>query len=158
MGHAHGFQHFGYSLFHVRTVFPAGGSENEAQVLLHASVHKQLEILEYDAEPPPQERYVLLPDAPEIESAHFPLSLCQRIFGYHCPDDGRLSGPHLAYYIKEIPGIYLHVQSVQDRVLASEDIGVPEGYHRFSFFHRCQLFWVHFTNIGKKAYFCAKIK
>ena len=71
----------------------------------------------------------------QVEPADFAPSFYKRIFGYDSSDDGGLASPHLAYYIKEISGIDIHVQSVQDGIFASADICTPERYHRYSFFH-----------------------
>ena len=113
--HAHIAENFFDSLADGCGVFPSCSAQHEFQVVLHTSVHQQLEILEYDSDLAPEKRNVLVPYPVQFVAADFSAPFQERIFCYDCPDYGCFSGSDFSDDIHEITLIYIHVKSVYYR-------------------------------------------
>ena len=133
--HAHGIEHFLYSSVYFLSVIPSGGLQHEGEIVLHAPVHQQLEVLEHHAELAPEIRYLLFPDAAEVIAADRALSFGKPVFGNDGPDDGCLPGSDLSHDVYEISRTDLHVQPVDDDVVPSGDVRPFKRDDRFLFFH-----------------------
>ena len=111
---------------HLFLIVPSSCPEDEKKVLLDASVHQELEVLEHYAHLSSQVRYLLVPDAVEFESASLSLTLVQRIFRYDGPDYGSLSGTYLSYDVDEVSWIYIHIEVIDHGSFSVYDVGVSE--------------------------------
>ena len=133
--HAYVIQHFRDALADGLAVFPAGGPEDEIEVVLDAAVRQQLEVLEHDAEFAAEVGDVLVADAFEGIAADFAFALFQDILGDHGPDERSLAGADLADDVDEVAGTDFHVKAVDDGRFAVEDVGFPEGDDGRGVFH-----------------------
>ena len=133
--HAYGLEHLRHLLRHLLFVLPSCGPEHEQEILLDASVHQKLEVLEHDAHLSPQIRNLLFPDAAKLESAGFSAAFEQRIFSDDRPDYRCLSRADLSHDIYEISRVYIHVQTVYYSRFAVEDVCSLEGDYWCPVFH-----------------------
>ena len=151
-GHADIVQHLADARVDPPLVFPSGRAEDEFEVILDGAVHQQLEILENDAELAPQVGDVFAAQGAQVIPANGPFAGKEVVFGRDGPDDGGLAGADLAHDVDEVAGEDVHVEPVDDGVLAAADVGISEGYERLCVLHGDFLAVEH-TKIPKKMLF-----
>ncbi len=125
--HSDVLEDLGYPLVYQFLILPSGGFEHEAEILLDAAVHQQLEILENHAETAAQIGDILLPDADKVIAADLGAAFQDRILGYHRADDGSLAGADFADDVDEVAGEDVHIQAVDNRGLAVYYVSPLEG-------------------------------
>jgi hypothetical protein len=133
--HADCFKDFFYLSGYVGLVFPSCSLEDEREIVLYGTVHKELEVLEHHSHLPSQERDLLVLDAVKPESAGFAFSCVKRILGDDGSDYRGLSCADLSYDIYEVSGIDVHVEVIDYYSFAVDYVGFPERYDRLPFFH-----------------------
>ena len=124
--HSYGLQHFEDSFVHGFRILPSGRLQDKRKIVLHASVHQQLKILENYAHPASEVWYVFVLYAVKLESACVPISFVKRVLCDYRSDDGCFSCSYFADDIYEISGIYFHIQAVYYSCFSVDDICVFE--------------------------------
>ena len=141
-------QYPAYAVVDVAAVLPAGGAEDEPEVVVYGSFHQQLEVLEHDAYLPAQIGDLPVFQFSQVETADYGIALGHRIFPDNGTDDGGLAAAHFADDVYEFSGHYAHVEIGYHQIAAGADIRMLEKYDGTLcvFFHERV---IYLTKIGK---------
>ena len=133
--HAHLLEHLGDALLAAVALLPAGGTEDESEVVVDVAVDEELEVLEDNANATAEGRYLAAADVAHVVAEHLGAAAVDVELAVHGLHQAGLAGAHGADEIEELAAIDLEVDILENNVFLLVDIdGLVANEHIFENF------------------------